>query len=170
MAEPGYLHVMKVLFYTPLFIISGTVSSKCFRTKTTDGSFFRRCSCIAGAGGYCHHVIGLLYYLALLKQLRHRTLPNELTCTSMKQCWSIPGGKKIEQKEVQNVLVQKPQLEHFDDPQPRPLFANHVLPQQQLPSIPFIASKFGNDPGGCLLSYQQKMSSYYVINDFTCCH
>ena len=46
--------------------------------------------------------------------------------------------------------------EHFDDPQPRPLFANLVLPKQQLPSIPFIASKFGNDPGGCLLSYQQK--------------
>ena len=116
---------MVVLFYTPLFIISGTVSSKCFRSvrksepphilevssKTTDGSLFRRCSCIAGAGGYCHHVIGLLYYHALLKQLRHRTLPNELTCTSMtEQCWSIPGGKKIEQKEVQNVLVQKPQL------------------------------------------------------------
>ena len=60
--------------------------------------------------------------------------------------------------------------EHFDDPQSRPLFANLVLPQQQLPSIPFIASKFGNDPGGCLLSYQKKMSSYYVINDFTCCH
>ena len=60
--------------------------------------------------------------------------------------------------------------EHFDDPQPSPRFANLVLPQQQLPSIPFIASNFGNDPGGCLLSYQQKMSSYYVINDFTCCH
>ena len=118
------LRAVVVLFYTPLFIISGTVSSKCFRSvrksepphilevssKTTDGSLFRRCSCIAGAGGYCHHVIGLLYYHALLKQLRHRTLPNELTCTSMKQCWSIPGGKKIEQKEVQNVLVQKPQL------------------------------------------------------------
>ena len=79
-------------------------------SKRTDGSLFGRCSCVAGAGGYCHHVIGLLYYLALVKLLRHHTLPDELTCTSMKQCWSIPRGKRTEQKEIPNLFGKKPQL------------------------------------------------------------
>lgn len=48
--------------------------------NTTERSLSGRCSCVAGAGGYCHHVIGL-YHLALLKQLGHRALPDDLTCT-----------------------------------------------------------------------------------------
>ena len=198
--------------YTIIFVLviqtidAVKVTSKCFRSmrksepphilqvsaKLNDGSLSGKCSCVAGAGGYCHHVIGLLYYMALLKQLGHRTVPDELTCTSMKQRWSIPRGKKIEQKEIQNVLVKKPQLgasysryiksnlyspspmygtftkEHFQDFNPRPLFATLVPTQQQLQSIPFVPSKFGNVPKGCLLSYQQKLSSEYIINDFTC--
>ena len=68
------------------------IASKCFRSmkknepphslevssSMADGSLSGRCSCVAGSGGYCHHVIGLLYYLALLKQLGHRTLPDDL--------------------------------------------------------------------------------------------
>ena len=182
------------------------IASKCFRSmkknepphslevssSMADGSLSGRCSCVAGSGGYCHHVIGLLYYLALLKQLGHRTLPDDLTCTSMKQSWSVPREKKIEPKQIQNVLVKKPQLgasfnkyikcnlyspspmygtmtkEHFNSLQPKPLFATLVPSEQDLRSVSFVPSKFGNVPKGCLISYQQKMSSDYVINDFTC--
>lgn len=58
--------------------------------------------------------------------------------------------------------------EHFDAFDPRPLIATIVPSQQQLPSIPFVPFKFGNVLKGSVLSYQQKMSSDYVINDFTC--
>ena len=84
---------------------SGLVSA-----KISDASLAGKCSCVAGIGGYCHRVIGLLYYLALLKQLGHCCLPDELTCTSMKQRWSVPRGRKIEQKEIQDILVKKPQM------------------------------------------------------------
>ena len=94
------------------------IASKCFRSKKknepphsleisssmADGSLSGRCCCVAGSGGYCHHVIGLLYYLALLKQLGHRTLPNDLTCTSMKQRWSVPRGKKLNQSKLKMCL------------------------------------------------------------------
>ena len=73
-------------------------------SSMADGSLSGRCSCVAGSGGYCHHVIGLLYYLALLKQLGHRTLPDDLTCTSMKQRWSVPRGKKLNQSKFKMCL------------------------------------------------------------------
>ena len=177
------------------------IASKCFRSmkknepphslevssSMADGSLSGRGSCVVGSGGYCHHVIGLLYYLALLKQLGHRTLSDDLACTSMKQPWR----KTIEPKQTQNVLVKKPQLgtsfnkyikcnlyspspmygtmtkEHFNSLQPKPLFATLVPSEQDLRSVSFVPSKFGNVPKGCLISYQQKMSSDYVINDFT---
>ena len=58
--------------------------------------------------------------------------------------------------------------EHFNSLQPKPLFATLVPSEQDLRSVSFVPSKFGNVPKGCLISYQQKMSSDYVINDFTC--
>ena len=66
------------------------------------------CVCVAGLGGYCNHVIGLLYYLAHCKQLAFLSLPDNLTCTSMKERWSIPRERKIGNQEVQSVLVKKP--------------------------------------------------------------
>lgn len=90
-------------------------------------------------------------------------------------------GGKIEPKQIQNVLVKKPQLsasfnkyikcnlyspspmygtmtkEHFNSLQPKPLFATLVPSEQDLRSVSFVPNKFGNVPKGCLISYQQKM-------------
>ena len=60
-----------------------------------------RCSCVAGVQGYCHHVVGLLYYMAHCKRLGLRSIPDTLTSTSMPQRWSIPT-------EIQDILVKKP--------------------------------------------------------------
>ena len=182
------------------------IASKCFcsmnknetphslevSSSMADSSLSGRCSCVAGSGGHCHHVIELLYYLALLKQLGHQTLPDDPTCTSMMQRWSVPRGKKLNQSKFKMCLWKKPQLsasfnkyikcnlyspapmygtmtkEHFNSLQPKPLFATLVPSEQDLRSVSFVPSKFGNVPKGCLISYQQKMSSDYVINDFTC--
>ena len=90
-------------------------------------------------------------------------------------------GEKIEPKQIQNVLVKKPQLsasfnkyikcnlyspspmygtmtkEHFNSLQPKPLFATLVPSEQDLRSVSFVPNKFGNVPKGCLISYQQKV-------------
>ena len=58
--------------------------------------------------------------------------------------------------------------EHFRGPEPQPLFATLVPSEQDLRSLPVVPSKFGNVHKRCLISYQQKMASDYVINDFTC--
>jgi len=160
--------------------------------KLADKSLAGRCSCVAGLSGYCNHVIGLLYYLAHCKQLGLKSLPDDLTCTSMKQRWSVPRGKKIEQKEIQDILVKKPQIgadyskfiksnlyspakmygtltkEYFNDINPKPLIATVIPSVDKLASIPFVPCKYGNVPKGCVLSYQQKLSQEYIINDFTC--
>ena len=68
------------------------------RINLVDCSTSGRCSCVAGVEGYCHHVVGLLYYMAHCKQLGLRSVPDALTCTSMPQRWSIPREKKIEPK------------------------------------------------------------------------
>ncbi|XP_032221847.2 uncharacterized protein LOC116604080 [Nematostella vectensis] len=200
MAEPDSLHDLKVTYIGD----SSIITSKCYRSKrksepphnlevtiklTGDNSIAGRCSCVAGIGGFCHHVIGLLYYIS---QLVHKSIPDELPCTMMKQRWSVPRGKKIEPLQILDVLVKKPQMGAaygkfikstlyspatmygfltkgtFNGLDQQPLFAIIVPPENQLGDVPFVPCKFGNVPKGSVLSYQQKISTEYIINDFTC--
>ena len=68
-----------------------------------------KCSCVAGASGYCHHVVGLLFYMSHCKHLGLKSLPDELACTSLPQMWSVPRQKKIANKATQDIMVKKPQ-------------------------------------------------------------
>ena len=134
----------------------------------TSKSLSGKCSCVAGIGGYCHHVIGLLYYLANCKQLGLSSLPDDLTCTSMKQRWSIPRGRKIEQSKIEEVLVKKPQAgadyskfiksnlyspatsystltkEYFNGLKPEPLMASLLPRNDTLCDLETVPCKFGN--------------------------
>ena len=60
-------HSVKLTIATDLQTITGT------------------CSCVAGAGGGCQHIIALLLLLAHCKQLGLSTLPEELSCTMTAQ-------------------------------------------------------------------------------------
>lgn len=44
-----------------------------------------KCSCVAGVGGICHHVVGHRFYLSHFKQLGLKSLPDDLTYTMMVQ-------------------------------------------------------------------------------------
>ena len=68
-----------------------------------------KCSCVAGAGGICHHVVGLLFYLSHCKQLGLKSLPDDLTCTMMVERWSVPRGNHISPQSVDTLMVKKPQ-------------------------------------------------------------
>ena len=78
----------------------------CFKTNAISA----KCSCVAGLGGYCHHIIGILFYLAHWKHLGLSALSDAIICTTMKQRWSIPRGTKIPQNEFQDVLVKNDKL------------------------------------------------------------
>ena len=151
-----------------------------------------KCSCVAGMSGYCHHIIALLFYLAHCKLYGLKALPDDLTCTSLPQRWSVPRGKTIQQKEIQDLLVKKPQMgadysryikstlyspsnvygilskSHFNNLSPKPLMASIVPSVQELPGLPSVVTKFGHAVRGSVLSYQQKLSEEYVINDLFC--
>ena len=162
------------------------------RINRIDCSTSGRCSCMAGVEGYCHHVVGLLYYMAHCKQLGLRSVPDALTCTSMPQRWSVPRDKKIEPKQIQDILVKKPKIganynkfikstlyspsdvyrtltkENFDNFETKPLIASILPSAEKLANMPLEQSKYGKVPRGSILSYQQKLSQDYVINDFSC--
>ena len=72
-----------------------------------DKSICGKCSCVAGASGYCHHVVGLFFYMSHCKHLGLKSLPDELTCTSLPQMWSVPRQRKIANKAIQDVMVKK---------------------------------------------------------------
>ena len=67
-----------------------------------------KCSCVAGAGGICHHVVALLFYPAHCKQLGLNILPDDLTCTMMSQRLSVLRGKNISPQYVDALMVKKP--------------------------------------------------------------
>ena len=147
---------------------------------------------VPGASGYCHHVVGLLFFLSHCKQLGLKALPDELTCTSLPQMWSVPRERKIANKAVQDILVKKPQqgadynkfvkstlyspttaypmmtAEIVSALQPHPLVATILPPASRMTSISPVATSFGNVAQGSILSYQQKLSKEYVINDYSC--
>lgn len=99
--------------------------------------------------------------------------------------------KKIEPTRIQDVLVKKPQMgaaysryikstiyspatmygtltkETFEGLEPQPLFANIVPSVNELGGVSFVPCKFSDVPKGCVLSYQQKLSTEHIINDFT---
>lgn len=200
-AEPGYLHGIKVSYTTDYVAIT----AKCFRSmKKTESphnisanielkekSLSGKCSCVAGIDGYCHHIIALFFYLAHCKQLGLRSLPDDLTFTSMKQRWSVPRGKKIQQKQIQDILVKKPQMSanysklikstlyspskyygllhsaSFEKLFPLPIIASILPHQDNLANLETVATKFGSALKGSVLSYQQKLLQDYIINDFT---
>lgn len=157
-----------------------------------DKSICGKCSCVAGASGYCHHVVGLLFYMSHCKHLGLKSLPDQLTCTSLPQMWSVPRQKKIANKAIQDVMVKKPQAgadytkfvkstlyspttayplmhsEIMTSLKPQPLMATVLPPASKMTSISPVATSFGNAAQGSVLSYQQKLSKEYIINDYSC--
>ena len=59
-------------------------------------------------------------------------------------------------------------LEHLHDLKPKPLMTTLAPKKDESRSYEMVACKFGNVPKGSVLSYQQKLSEKYVINDFSC--
>lgn len=120
-------------------------------------------------------------------------LPDEQTCTSMQQRWSVPRNNKIRSVDVQDVLVKNPKVgadynrfiksnlyspsqsytqftkESFgpDLPAPDPLFTSILPTEMEMHNQQKVPTKFEDFFKGLVISYQQKYSNEYAINDFT---
>ena len=69
---------------------------------------YANCSCIAGKGGQCKHVVALLFQVIEYKQLDMTDIPDHPTCTQLLQQWHVP--RKDESNEpvlYENILFQK---------------------------------------------------------------
>ena len=151
-----------------------------------------KCSCVAGAGGICHHVVGLLFTCHTVSNLG---LPDDLTCTMMAQRWSVPRGNHISPQCVDALMVKKPQeganydkfikitlyspasQYHIPGPNKKaklkslnhePLLWSLLPDLENLASsqLPSVQTKFGMVPKGSVISYQQRLTKKYVINNY----
>ena len=100
------------------------VAGKCFRSirknelphileicvKLENKGITGKCSCVAGESGYCHHIVGLVFYMAHCKMFGLTSLPDDVTCISVSQRCSVPREKRIGTKEIQSVLVKKQRI------------------------------------------------------------
>ena len=58
---------------------------------------------------------------------------------------------------------------HFSGLERKPLMATLAPKEEWLAEMSFSSSTFGNVPKGSVLSYQQKLSQEYIINDYSGC-
>ena len=128
--------------------------------------------------------------LGTLQATRFLSLPDDLTCVSMKERWIIPRERKIGNQEVQSVLVKKPwpgancdryikntlysparqhrvlDQSHYNSVEPKPLIAT-IAPGVNDP-LQLVPTKFGHAVKGSVISYQQRLSEEYLINNYSC--
>ena len=55
---------------------------------------YSNCTCAAGKGGRCKHIVALLFQIIEYKQLDMTEIPDQLTCTQLLQQWHVP--RKVE--------------------------------------------------------------------------
>ncbi|KAL1486734.1 hypothetical protein MTO96_046841 [Rhipicephalus appendiculatus] len=74
------------------------------------------CECAARENGACHHILGLLKVVLLLKKNGYNEAPPELSCTELPQQWRRPRGDRISACGVDELDWRAPRpggLEHI---------------------------------------------------------
>lgn len=61
------------------------------------------------ASGSCSHIFGLLMVLQHWILMGFKAVPDNLTCTSLPQQWSVPRGSKIESAAAPQICIIKQQ-------------------------------------------------------------
>ncbi|CAC5419575.1 DHRS11 [Mytilus coruscus] len=149
-----------------------------------------KCSCAIGKLGTCGHVTGLLYSLAHMKTCNYKSIPSDVLKTSLPQSWHMPRGEKVKGNTADDVIVvgyntKSPYR------QPRGLRSTFYNPiKVPLPPVAdlcsaisdidnsclllsvtshhntsnMIETRFGKYPKGSPISYQQKLSSHFILN------
>jgi hypothetical protein len=79
-------------------------------TLSSNGDVKRaRCSCVAGAGGYCNHTIALLYLIDHTLKIGAQTFPEVGACTDNPQQWHKPRTMGIKPEPIMGYKVINPE-------------------------------------------------------------
>ncbi|VDI58609.1 Hypothetical predicted protein [Mytilus galloprovincialis] len=163
-----------------------------FQIILLDGPILQcsKCSCAIGKLGMCGHVTGLLFSLAHMKTCNYKSIPSDVLKTSLPQSWHMPRGEKVKGNTADDVIVvgydtQSPYR------QPRGLRSTLYNPiKVPLPPVADLCSAISDIDNSCILlsvtsqhntsnmidkrfrkcakgspiSYQQKLSSHFILN------
>ena len=55
------------------------------------------CTCKAGKGGQCKHIVALLFQIIEYKQIDLTDIPDDLTCTQVLQQWHVPRKDEFDE-------------------------------------------------------------------------
>ena len=61
---------------------------------------YAKCSCVAGASGYCNHTMALLYMVDHTIKIGAKTFPEVGTCTDNPQQWHKPRTMGIKAEPI----------------------------------------------------------------------
>lgn len=69
------------------------------------------CTCVAGASGFCNHIVALLYQISHYSKSGTTTIPDDISKTSVAQAWDTPRIEGIAPEPVMQVIVKKAKLD-----------------------------------------------------------
>jgi hypothetical protein len=68
---------------------------------------YSNCTCKAGKGGQCKHIVALLFQIIEYKQLDMTEIPDHLTCTQLLQQWHVPRKDESDEAVLYESIVFK---------------------------------------------------------------
>ena len=69
---------------------------------------YSNCTCTAGKGGKCKHVVALLFQVIEYKQLDMTEIPDHTTCTQLLQQWHVPRKDESDEAVLyENIVFEK---------------------------------------------------------------
>ena len=68
---------------------------------------YSNCTCKAGKGGQCKHIVALLFQVIEYKQLDMTEIPDHLTCTQLLQQWHVPRKNESDEAVLYESIVFK---------------------------------------------------------------
>ena len=96
------------------FLVKGTVKATMksntyivyvHLNKATGEVVYSNCTCPAGKGGKCKHVVALLFQIIEYKQLDLTEVPDDPTCTQLLQQWHVPRKDELDEAVLYEDIV-----------------------------------------------------------------
>lgn len=161
-----------------------------FGTDALHGIETAECSCAIGLSGHCGHVGGLLFKIAAYQAQGVKVIPTDIAKTSQPQNWHKPRGAKIQGKPVQELEIKSKGSKESENQKTikstlfNPVRCNFadfndlhlslssvapnllILPSLSVENVPvkYVDSNVGFVAEGSIISYQQEVSTSYIIN------
>jgi hypothetical protein len=76
---------------------------------------YANCTCKAGKGGCCAHVVALLFQIIECIQMDFKAIPDDITCTQLLQQWHVPKNNELKEPILyEDVVFERASYEKDD--------------------------------------------------------